>query len=189
MTTANPHKQEQLQAAYAKLFKAKAELLEAIKAAGPEPVEDWELRNPDGSAVKLSELFGEHTELLVVHNMGEHCNYCTLWADGFRGIADHLNQRCSFVLCSNDSPEGVATHAAKRGWNYRCVSGESSGFAQAMGYRNADGPQPGVSAFHKKADGSIVRTGHAPFGPGDDFCAVWPFFDLLEGGVKGWSPS
>jgi len=44
--------------AYAKLFKAKAELLEAIRAAGPEPVEDWVLKDTDGSDVRLSELFG-----------------------------------------------------------------------------------------------------------------------------------
>ncbi len=175
--------------AYTKLFAAKKELLEAIKANGPEPIEDWTLRNPDGSDVTLSELFGEHDELLIVHNMGSGCSYCTLWGDGFRGIAGHVERRCAFVLCSDDEPERLAQHAERRGWNFRCVSGQGSDFARAMGYRNEAGkPLPGVSALHRKADGSIVRTGHTPFGPGDDFCAVWPFFDLLEGGVKGWVP-
>jgi len=175
--------------AYAKFFQAKQELRDAIKAEGPEPAEDWTLKNTDGSDVRLSELFGDHTELLVVHNMGAGCNYCTLWADGFRGIADHVQQRCAFVLCSDDAPEAVKAFANKRGWNYPCVSGKSSDFASTMGYRNDEGnPLPGVSAFHKNNDGTIVRTGHTPFGPGDDFCAVWPFLDLIEGGVDGWSP-
>jgi len=121
--------------------------------------------------------------------MGAGCNYCTLWADGFRGVAEHIRQRCAFVLCSDDEPEAVKAFADKRGWNYPCISGQGSDFARTMGYRDDKGkPLPGVSAFHKNRDGSIVRTGHTPFGPGDDFCAVWPMFDLLEGGVNGWSP-
>jgi predicted dithiol-disulfide oxidoreductase (DUF899 family) len=174
--------------AYMKVMQAKQELLEAIKAEGPQSVDDWELHNPDGSAVKLSELFGEHDELLVVHNMGSGCSYCTLWADGFRGIADHIQERCAFVVCSDDAPEKVQPFADKRGWNFRCVSGNDSGFVEAMGYRSERGTMPGVSAFHKNPDGTIVRTGHTPFGPGDDFCAVWPFFDLLENGANGWTP-
>jgi hypothetical protein len=41
---------------------------------------------------------------------------------------------------------------------------------------------------HAADDGRIVRTGRAAFGPGDDYCAVWPLFDLLEGGVGKWEP-
>ncbi|MCA9271997.1 MAG: DUF899 family protein [Phycisphaerales bacterium] len=175
--------------AYTKVIEAKKALLEAIKAEGPERIDDWELRNPDSSPVRLSELFGAHDELLVVHNMGSGCSYCTLWADGFRGIADHVERRCALVLCSDDEPARLDSFAKSRGWNFRCVSGQGSDFAKAMGYRNEAGkPLPGVSALHRSADGTIVRTGHTPFGPGDDFCAVWPFFDLLEGGVKEWVP-
>ncbi|GAB5495733.1 MAG: hypothetical protein Phyf2KO_08130 [Phycisphaerales bacterium] len=175
--------------AYTKVLEAKKELLEAIRAQGPEAVDDWELANPDRSAVRLSELFGGHEDLLIIHNMGSGCRYCTLWADGFRGIAEHIEGRCAFVLCSADAPVKVQPFADKRGWNFRCVSGHGSDFTKAMGYQTDRGVLPGVSALHKYADGSIVRTGHTPFGPGDDFCAVWPFFELLEGGVKGWEPS
>ena len=179
-----------LQSAFEDVTKAKSALLAAIKAAGPETVKDWELLGTDGQAVRLSELFGEHDDLLVVHNMGRGCNYCTLWADGFRGYVDHIDRRCAFVLCSDDSPEIVAGHAAARGWNFRCVSGAGTGFARAMGYADEQGnPLPGVSSFHRQASGSIVRTGHMPFGPGDDFCPVWPLFDLLEGGQGAFSVS
>ncbi|MEX0876185.1 MAG: hypothetical protein WD114_01890, partial [Phycisphaerales bacterium] len=50
-------------------------------------------------------------------------------------------------------------------------------------------PHPGGSAFHKTSDGSIVRTGHMPFGPGDDFCAVWPMLDLIKDGKGEWEPA
>lgn len=171
------------------VFEAKDKLRQAIKDLPQEPVEDWQLQNTDGSPVKLSELFGDKSELLVVHNMGKHCNYCSLWADGFIGHANHIEERCSFALCSNDKPAMVADFAKERGWTYPCVSGSDSGFAAAMGYKKDDGSTlPGVSAFHKQDDGTITRTGHAPFGPGDDFCPVWPFMDLIKGGTADWQP-
>jgi len=184
-----PTTDDDLRAAYDAVRNAKAELLAAIRARGPEPVDDHELRDLDGSPVRLSELFGEGDDLLVVHNMGRGCSYCTLWADGFRGLADHLERRCAFVLCSDDEPAKVAEFKRVRGWTFRCVSGAGSDFAAAMGYRGENGkPHPGVSAFHKEPDGSIVRTGHTPFGPGDDFCPVWPLFDLLKDGKGDFEP-
>jgi predicted dithiol-disulfide oxidoreductase (DUF899 family) len=172
------------------IMKLKQKLAKEIADRAPEPVEDWGLTNLDGSPVKLSELFGDKSELLVIHNMGRGCHYCSLWGDAMIGIADHLRQRCGFVLCSNDPPEVVKEFRELRGWSYPCVSGNGSGFAKAMGYMDDKGsPEPGVSAFHKDADGSIVRTGHANFGPGDDFCGVWPMLDLLRGGIGGWEPA
>ena len=50
------------------------------------------------------------------------------------------------------------------------------------------GPLPGVSVFRRNEDGSIVRSAHAPFGPGDPFCPVWHFFDLLGNGHGDWAP-
>lgn len=174
---------------YKNVIDAKAALRDAMTNAPDEPVEDWELKTLDGSPVRLSELFGDHTELLVVHNMGKHCNYCSLWADGFIGIAPHLQERCAFVLCSNDDPSTAAAFAKERGWTYPVVSGHGSEFAKAMGYADDKGnPHPGVSAFHKKPDGSIVRTAHTPFGPGDDFCPAWPLLDLIKGGKADWEP-
>ncbi|MEO1131052.1 MAG: DUF899 family protein [Planctomycetota bacterium] len=168
---------------------AKARLRDAQRAASPERVKDWTFRAIDGSDVRLSALFTTHDDLIVVHNMGRGCNYCTLWADIARGYADHLDDRCGFVLCSNDPPEVAHAFARERRWNFRVVSGRDSGFARAMGFMDDKGnPWPGASAFHKNEDGSIVRTGTVPWGPGDDFCPVWPFFDILDGGKKGWEP-
>ena len=171
------------------IMKLKEELAQEIADRAPELVEDWSLTNLDGSGVKLSELFGEQRELLVIHNMGRGCHYCSLWGDTMIGIAKHLQQRCAFVLCSNDPSDMIQEFRELRGWEYPCVSGRGSGFAKAMGYMNDEGGAlPGVSAFHLQSDGSIVRTGHASFGPGDDFCGVWPMLDLIKGRKGDWEP-
>jgi len=181
---------DRIQELQIEIMKLKQALAKEIAERVPEPVEDWELKTLGGEGVKLSELFGDKSELLVIHNMGRGCNYCSLWGDAMIGIAKHLGQRCGFVLCSNDPPEVISEFRELRGWDYPCVSGDGSGFARAMGYMNdAGGALPGVSAFHKTEDGSIVRTGHASFGPGDDFCGVWPMLDLIKGGVNGWEPA
>lgn len=181
---------EQIQTLQREVLDAKQRLRDAVAAFEPEPVEDWELHGLNGCVVKLSRLFAGKRELLVVHNMGRSCRYCSLWGDAMRGIAPHLMQRCGFVLCSNDPPDVIRAFRETRGWDFPCVSGSETGFARAMGYADDEGnSHPGVSAFHMQGDGSIVRTGHMPFGPGDDFCAVWPLLDLIKDGKGDWEPA
>ncbi|MEX0876766.1 MAG: hypothetical protein WD114_04835, partial [Phycisphaerales bacterium] len=96
---------EQIKLLQQEVIEAKRKLREAIAGAQPEPVEEWELRGLNGCRVSLSRLFGDKSELLVIHNMGRSCNYCSLWGDAMIGAAQHLMQRCGFVLCSNDPPE------------------------------------------------------------------------------------
>jgi len=52
----------------------------------------------------LAGLFGRKDDLVVIHNMGSSCPYCTLWADGFNGLYDHLANRAAFALSSPDAP-------------------------------------------------------------------------------------
>lgn len=169
--------------------KLKEELSELQREYEPEPIQDYELKRPDGSTVWLSELFGDKSDLLVIHNMGRSCTYCTLWADGFIGFTRHLLNRSGFVLTSPDEPSILAEFSKSRGWNFPVASTHGSPFTQDLGYFTEDnGYWPGMSALRKQEDGTIVRTGRAIFGPGDDYCSVWPMFDLLEGGVGEWEP-
>jgi predicted dithiol-disulfide oxidoreductase (DUF899 family) len=154
----------------------------------PEPVKDYEFQTLEG-AVRLSELFDGRDDLIVVHNMGRSCRWCTLWADGLAGLYAHLNSRAAFALSSPDEPAVQAEFAAGRRWPFRVVSTKGSGFARDMGYEDAGGdPGPGVSVFWRDNAGKLFRTGHDVFGPGDDYCAVWPLFDMLKGGVGDWEP-
>jgi predicted dithiol-disulfide oxidoreductase (DUF899 family) len=160
---------------------------EAQAAIEPEEVKDYSFkRAADGSEVKLSQLFGDKETLLVIHNMGRQCSSCTLWADGFNGVYDHLASRAAFVVSSPDPPAIQREFAASRGWRFPMVSAEGENFAQDMGYWRK-GPMPGVSVF-KRAGGKIVRVADTSFSPRDDFCAVWHFFELIPEGAAGWQP-
>ncbi len=167
------------------------ELAELRREVPPEPVKDYLLQGAFGP-VRLSELFGEKPDLILIHNMGKGCSYCTLWADGFNGEVDHLQDRAAFVVCSPDAPEVQAEFAASRGWRFTMVSSADTTFTADMGYvrewQGKTGPWPGVSTFRKNADGSIARIAHRSLGPGDPFCGVWHLFDLLDGGPGDWQP-
>ncbi len=151
-------------------------------------VKDFTLTSPKGKKVKLSELFGDKDELIVIQNMGQSCPYCTLWADGFSGVAEHLENRAGFALVSPDKPKDLKKFAKSRKWNYQSYSSHGSDFKKALGFESAEGsPQPGVSTFYREK-GKIYNIANDTFGPGDVYCSVWPLLDLLKKGVNGWSP-
>jgi hypothetical protein len=70
------------------------------------------------------------------------------------------------------------------------VSDGDRRFSKAAGFWNMQDntPLPGVSAFAKQPDGKILRTGLAPFGEFDNFCAIWHLFALLKDGAGDWQP-
>ncbi|KXK54893.1 MAG: AhpC/TSA family protein [Chlorobi bacterium OLB5] len=125
-------------------------------------------------------MFGENEYLIVVHNMGKACSYCTLWADGFSGVSYYIEKKAAFVLVSPDTPEVQKEFAESRGWKFKMYSGAGSSFISDMGYyTEADGYWPGCSVFQKKSDDSIRRVAKDYFGPGDFYSAPWHFFDLI----------
>ena len=78
------------------------ELARMRRSAPAEFVGDFILRGEEGRAVALSGLFGDRDDLVVIHNMGSRCPYCTLWADGFNGVLHHLEDRTAFAVVSPD---------------------------------------------------------------------------------------
>ena len=152
----------------------------------PEEVEDYTFQSSDGT-IRLSELFADKDHLFVIHNMGKGCPYCTLWADGFNGIIQHLQSRAGFVVTSPDSPEEQREFATSRGWRFPMVSNTGTSFAEDMGYHNEEGYQPGVSVFRRDGD-RVVRISDTWFGPDDEFCSMWSFLSMLPEGVQDWSP-
>ncbi|MDE0481958.1 MAG: DUF899 family protein [Candidatus Poribacteria bacterium] len=173
-----------------------AELLEKQKRLSdlrgqlpPEEVPDYVFKGSDEKNIKLSEMFDDKEDLIIIHNMGISCSYCTLWADGFNGMLQHLESRAAFVVVSPDSPEVQAAFAKKRGWQFKMYSSEGTTFTENMGFKRGNGYLPGVSTFHKKTDDKITQISKANFGPGDPFCATWHLFDLLANGTNGWEPA
>jgi len=118
--------------------------------------------------------------------MGRTCPNCTMWADGFNGVLSHLENRAAFVVTSPDDPATQAAFAASRGWRFRMVSHCGTDFAEKMGYRSERGGWlPGISVFRKEGN-RILRVSDQQLGPGDDFCSVWHFFDMMPEGWAGW---
>jgi predicted dithiol-disulfide oxidoreductase (DUF899 family) len=153
----------------------------------PQEAADYEFSTMQGP-VRLSELFGGHTDLMMVHNMGSSCPACTLWADGYNGIHGHVTTRAAFVVSSPDAPARQQEFAAGRGWKFPMVSHQGTTFAADMGYRSPNGGwRPGISVFRRDAVG-IIRVSDAAWNPGDDFCTLYHFFDLLPEGLAGWRP-
>lgn len=154
-----------------------------------EEISDYQLLDSEGQEAPLSSLFGDRSRLILVHNMGRGCAYCTMWADGFTGLLPHLESRAAFVLTSPDPPGAQKEFAQSRGWNFPIYSTQGTSFIADMGFHDEqEGLMPGVSVFTKETDGKMYRVSRAEFGPGDDFCATWHFFDLLPEGIDGWEP-
>lgn len=152
-------------------------------------ISDYTLKDRDGKPVLLSSLFGDKDDLIVIHNMGKKCSYCTLWADGFNGVHKHLEDRAAFVLVSHDDPATMKEFAESRDWKFRTLSNDSGPFTRDMGFEGPDrDPFPGVSTFFRNPDGTMARVAHTGFGPGDDFCAVWHLLDMLKDGQNKWAP-
>lgn len=163
----------------------RGKMRELQKNVEPEEVADYRLAGANGP-VHLSELFGGKDALIVIHNMGKSCPNCTMWADGFNGVLPHLENRAAFALTSPDDPATQAEFAASRGWHFRMVSHQGTDFARDMGYRSdEEGWLPGISVFRKEG-GRILRVSDQRLAPGDDFCAVWHFFDMIPEGPAGW---
>ena len=182
--------QEELAAAWADLEKAQQRLKEVRRRVPSEPVQDYQLHGPDGT-INLSELFGDKSDLILIHNMGTGCPYCTMWADGFNGVLHHLEDRSAFVVVSPDDVETQQEFRRNRRWRFRMYSAEGSTLFKDMGFESDEehygsSAMPGVSVFHKSDDGSIVRVASDFLGPGDAYCSVWHLFDLLRDGVGDW---
>jgi predicted dithiol-disulfide oxidoreductase (DUF899 family) len=176
---------EQLREYRRQIAETREKMRATLRETEPQAVADYEFRTLEGP-VRLSQLFGRHTDLIVVHNMGVSCPNCTLWADGYNGIHHHVVTRSAFVVSSPDPPEVQRQFALSRGWRFPMVSHQGNTFAADMGYRSEKGWRPGISVF-KRSGEQIVRVSDAQLSPGDDFCTLWHFFDLLPEGPAGWS--
>lgn len=153
-----------------------------------EPIADYALKDWNGNDVQLSSLLDERDELLVIHNMGKRCLYCTLWADGFNGSVLPISDRMPFVVVSPDAPNVQKEFAESRGWKFPMLSGHGTTFIKDLGFEKKPNEfWPGASALIRK-EGKIYRTAYDHFGPGDPYCSVWHLFDLFPNGASDWEP-
>ena len=155
-----------------------------------EPVilsQDYTFRTATGT-VELSACFEGKRDLILIHNMGVCCSWCTMWADAFNGVQAHLRNRAGLLLLSPDDPEVVEEFSRTRGWKFPVASAKGSGFTNALDFGTDDEPWPGLSTFYKNDEDQIEWVSSECFGDFDLFSPVWHMIGRLKHGVGDWEP-
>lgn len=183
MTTAEEKKLRKL---YEKQEALERQATELKRKIGAMAVTDYALVGPGGKKVKLSQAFGKHEFMVLVHNMGKSCPYCTLWADSFNSIWRHVEQgvpgmkaNAAFVVVSPDDQVTQQKFARSRKWAFRMLSAKGTKLFGDLGFADEKGnPWPGVSILRRKGR-KITRVAKDFFGPGDRYNAIFSFFALM----------
>jgi predicted dithiol-disulfide oxidoreductase (DUF899 family) len=160
--------------------------------AGDTPVAD----------VRLSELFTAPGRALVVYQMmlgkaqTTPCPMCTMWLDGFNGVAGHLAQNVDFAIAVAADPPVLRAHARSRGWdNLRLLSCGTSSFKYDLTSEDEHGNQDStISVFTRDADGTLRHfyTAHPSMADDVDqrgidlLSPVWNILDLTPAGRGDW---
>jgi predicted dithiol-disulfide oxidoreductase (DUF899 family) len=163
--------------------------------AGNEPVTN----------VKLSELFTAVGRPLAIYHLmygkkqNKPCPMCTMWIDGYNGVAQHIAQNIDFAIVGAADPKALRDHARARGWNnLRLLSASSNTFKYDLGSEDSDGGQDStLSVFTKDADGTVRHfyTVHPRMAPEikerglDLLSPVWNLMDLTPRGRGDWYAS
>ena len=169
---------------------------------GPRSLDDGDAPS---SVVRLRELFSAKERPLVVYHLmfGKRqtapCPMCTMWVDGFNGVAQHVGQHADLVVVAAAELGALRAHARDRGWDaVRFVSAASSSFKADLGSEGADGTQRSMlSVLVQDADGSVRQSYSATPRVSetreergiDGVCATWGLLDLLPGGRNNWYAS
>ena len=100
----------------------------------------------------LLDLFAGQDKMLLIHNMGQGCRYCTLWADGLNGFVPHLESAMSLVLVSRDRPELQRRFANSRGWRFNLASHGGGDYIREQTVMEGEDNMPGAVVYERKGD-------------------------------------
>lgn len=168
------------------LFELTGRLNELRKTKSGSKIGNYTFSTLDGD-VTLLDMFGENDRLLVIHNMGQGCRYCTLWADGFNGFLPHLESVMSVVLVSKDSPDVQRSFANSRNWRFRLASHGGGDYIKEQSVVEGQGNMPGAVVYERNGD-QIARKNVAVFGPGDLYCSIWNLLGMAGISDTEWTP-
>jgi predicted dithiol-disulfide oxidoreductase (DUF899 family) len=185
------------------------------RALPPGPrVEDYELLEADAPLdsgddtpipVRLSELFaGQGRPLIVYHLMfgkrqSSPCPMCTMWVDGFNGVARHVAQRADLAIVAATDLGALRDHGRRCGWHgLRLLSASDCSFKLDLGSEDAAGNQFSmVSVFSRDAGGTLRHSYSATPSLSEErnergidlLCATWNLLDLTSPGRGEWYAS
>ena len=176
---------DRIQALEMEIFDLVQELGALRKESKPTPVRNYELRDMHGP-VDLLTLFGDRKTLVAIHNMGQGCRYCTLWADGLNGFLPHLESEFAVVLLSKDPPETQRTLALSRQWRFRMVSHDGGEYIREQSVMPGEHNMPGIVCYQREGS-DIFRKNASIFGPGDLYCPQWHILSLAGVSAQDWT--
>jgi predicted dithiol-disulfide oxidoreductase (DUF899 family) len=154
----------------------------------------------DNGAVTLEELVADRP-LIVYHLMyGKKqttpCPMCTMWIDGFNGVAQHIVRNADFAVVAAAEPDDLRRYGRERGWDQlRLLSCGDNTFKRDLRSEDEDGNQDStISVFARDGEGAIRH--HYTARPrmsediqerGIDLMApVWHLLDLTPNGRGDW---
>jgi predicted dithiol-disulfide oxidoreductase (DUF899 family) len=121
---------------------------------------------------------------------------CTMWIDGFNGVAQHVAQNADLVVAAAADLPTLRAWARERGWhNLRLLSCGTSTFKLDFGSEEPDGSQDStVSVFTRDSNGAVrhTYTAHPRMADNVDqrgidlLCATWNVLDLTPQGRDDW---
>ena len=154
--------------------------------------------------VRLSALFDDPRKPLVVYQymfggaQKRPCPSCTMWVDGFNGVADHLRQNMNFAIVAQAGIRDLREWGRERNWHgLRLASSHGSGFKSVLNFEDSEGTQrPGVSVFKRSDDGSVKHfysasaqmTEEVKTRGIDLLSPVWNLLDITPEGRGQWEP-
>ena len=161
---------------------------------------------PDGQET-LADLFAARGQLIVYHFMyhpswKEGCPSCSFWADNFKGIIVHLNQRdVSMVAISKAPLKQLEAYKKRMDWRFKWLSSYDNDFnrdynvsftaeelAKGETYYNykmgafPSEEAPGVSVFYKDEHSDIFHT-YSTYARGLDMLnGAYHYLDIVPKG-------
>jgi predicted dithiol-disulfide oxidoreductase (DUF899 family) len=194
-----PNESEEYRAARDALLKEEQELVDKVKAVAAKRrrlplggalkedyVFQWANDGKVGTKVKLSELFGDKTTLLLYSFMfgpswDNPCPSCTSLVDGFDRTSYQVTRNAAFAAIAKAPPDRIDAWAKQRGWSQLALlSGfESTYQADYKCQGDSDDMQWPVMHVFRKVDGKIhhfwgteLQANHVD--------TVWPYWNLMD---------
>lgn len=168
------------------IYELNVQLNELRRENAGREVKNYSFETLDGK-VSLIDLFGAQDKLLVIHNMGQGCRYCTLWADGLNGFLPHLESAMSVVLVSKDAPTLQRQFANARGWRFKLASHGGGEYIREQTVLEDSDNMPGAVLYERSSE-IITRKNACIFGPGDLYCPMWQFLGMAGFSEETWTP-
>jgi predicted dithiol-disulfide oxidoreductase (DUF899 family) len=189
---------EELRLAEIELMRQRERVAQQRRDLPPGPVMPNYAFN-DGT-VTLEELVTDRP-LIVYHLMygkaqTTPCPMCTMWIDGFNGVAQHIARNADFAVAAAAEPADLQRFGRERGWHQlRLLSCGDNTFKRDLRSEDEDGNQDStISVFARDGEGAIRH--HYTTRPRmaediqergiDLYAPVWHLLDLTPAGRGDW---